>query len=250
MILQHGCSTKSILEEEKKDIKYLTKLYEEKSWEKRKEAISKICAYKSPEVTALLLTALNDTHSIIRIEAIKCLGKRKEKKAKKNIKYIAENENNINEKLAATQALANYRDPTAAPVFAKGLNNEDWFIREESIKGLLMINDLLIQQVSIPYIMEALEDPKVNVRLAALENLKVKNKKIFIKLSEIINDEDNYYKISLLKAALKAIDGYLLNKKTRERLIGFLTHPNKEIRILSLYILRSDNKLQTYEKNK
>ncbi|MBN2039966.1 MAG: HEAT repeat domain-containing protein [Spirochaetes bacterium] len=243
----NGCSQKLLLEEEKKNVKNLLALYESSSWEEREKAVNRICAYKYPEATDMLIKALDDSHSAVRIDALKCLGSRKEKKAKRQIKAIAESENNISVKLAGIQALANYRDPTAAPLFAKGLESNDWFIREESIRGLLMINDTLIQQVSIPYILEALKDPKVNVRLAALENLKVKNKKLFDVLLEIIISKENYYKISLLKAALKALNGYLLNEKTRERVIEFLTHPNKEIRILSLFILKKDNELQAYE---
>lgn len=249
LFILNGCSKKFLFEEEKKDIKNLIKLYENTNWEKRKEAVTKICAYKIPEATDLLITAIDDIHSIIRIEAIKCLGSRKEQKARKNIKMIAEFENDPNVKLAAIQALANYRDPSAAPVFAKGLVDDDWLIREESIRGLLMINDVFIRQVSTPYILEALKDQRINVRLATLDNLKIKNQKLFAALSEIINDEKNYYKIRLLRSALKAINGYLLNRKTRERLIEYLTHPNKEIRILSLNILKKDNELQAQIEN-
>ena len=160
--------------------------------------------------------------TIIRIEAIKCLGLRREKKAKKIIRQIAEFETHANIRLGAIQAMARYRDPDSAAIFSKCLDDEDWLIREESIKGLLSIDDKSIQQISIPYVIKALNDSRINVRLAALEHLAVKDKRLFKELTAIINDNDNYYRINLIKACLKAIQGYLLDEKTRNRLIEFL----------------------------
>ncbi len=138
-------------------------------------------------------------------------------------------------------------EPPLAPELAQGLVSDDWLIREESIKGLLMIDDILIEKISVPYIIQALNDPRINVRLTTMEYLKVKDERISAVLSGIINDDENFHKINLLKAALKAIHGYLLDKETRERLIDFLTHPNVDIRILSLGVLKKDKELQGNE---
>ena len=147
------------------------------------------------------------------------------------------------------KALAEYRDPTASPIFVKGLTSEDWLLREESIKGLLMIDDILIQQVSIPYILKALRDQRINVRLSALKYVKVRNIKIYEVLQHIVNNKNNYNRIIILISTLNAIKGYLLDDKTRERLIEFLTHPNREIRILSLSVLKKDNELKQIQED-
>ncbi len=147
----------------------------------------------------------------------------------------------------AIQTLAQYRDPTSAPIFAKGLASDDWLVREESIKGLLTIDDIFIKRISVPYIIQSLNDSRINVRLATLENIKIQNKVIYNELTVIINNEENYNKTNLLNAAIKAINGYLLDKATRERLISFLTHPNTEIRLSSLKVLKKDKELQDNE---
>ncbi|MBN2403269.1 MAG: HEAT repeat domain-containing protein [Spirochaetes bacterium] len=244
LILIQGCSGRYISEDnERKIVEALSQSYKSNSWETRKEAVSNLCFHYSPEVEDIVITALEDTHSAVKIEALKCLGIKRPLKAKRIIRRIAESEQDNNIRMYSIQSLAKYRDPTSAPVFAKGLNSEDWLIREESIKGILMIDDALIKRISVPYIIQALNDSRINVRLAALENLKIKNKIIYNELSAIINNDETYNKINLLNAAIKAINGYLLDKTTREKIISLLTHPNVDVRISSLGVLKKDKEL-------
>ena len=111
-----------------------------------------------------------------------------------------------------------------------------------------MIDDIIIRHISVPYIIVALNDERINVKLAALENVKIKDKKIYEEICTIIKSDENKDKIILLSAALKAINGYLLDRDMREIIIGFLTHPFPEIRIASLGVLKKDRELQ--KKNK
>jgi HEAT repeat protein len=247
-IIIPGCSKRYITEdEEHKVIEALSQSFKSESWETRKEVINNLCLYNSPQVEDILITALDDNHSIVKIEALKCLGIKRPAKAKRVIRHIAEFEEDNNIRTYSIQALAKYRDPASAPVFAKGLASDDWLTREESIKGILMIDDILIRRISVSYIMQALKDSRINVRLAALENIKIRNEIIYNELSLIINNDENYNKINLLNAAIKAINGYLLDKTTRERIISFLTHPDTEIRISSLAVLKKDKELQENE---
>jgi HEAT repeat protein len=238
-----GCTGRFISDDENKDLEKIIKLYDSLSWEDRNSAINQVCVIKSSNAVNLLARALDDTHSANRIQALECLGIRTEKSTKKRIKEIAESDPDSNVKLKAIQALAWYKDPSSAPVFAKGLSHEDWLIREESIKGMLMINDAIIREISIPYILKALDDPRINVRLTALRYLEVKNQRIYYKLTGIINDEKNFNKINLLKTCLNAINGYVIDPDTKKKLIKFLTHQNKDIRILALNVLKKENEL-------
>jgi hypothetical protein len=243
-----GCTKRYTTEnEEHKAVELLSQSYKSNNWQTRKEALNRLCTYNSPETEDLLIAALEDTHPIVKIEALNCIAVKKPNKAKRNIRQIAEFEDNDNVRMAAIQTLAKYRDPAFALIFAKGLASDDWLIREESIKGLLMIEDILIMHISVPYVLQALSDPRINIRLATLENLKIKNKVIYNELSAIINNDENYNKINLLNAAIKAINGYLLDKTTREKIIGYLTHPNIEVRISSLGVLKKDKELQENE---
>jgi len=245
-IISHGCSKSFITDDELNSVKKSAQSYKSENWETRKEAISKICSFNTPEAETLLIEALNDSHSSVKIEALKCVSIKKPANAKRLIKEIAEFETDSNIRMYAIRSLATYRDPTDAPVFAKGLANDDWLLREESIKGMLQITDLFIQKISVPYIIQALKDTRINVRLAAIENLNFKDERIYKELAAIINNEDNYNKINLLNITLKSIHGYLLDQKTRARLIEFLAHPNREIRIISLSVLKKDKELQQY----
>jgi hypothetical protein len=244
----YGCSKRYITEDEdRKAVVLLSQALKSDNWQTRKDALNRLCSYNTTETEDLLIAALDDTHPIVKVEALNCLAVKKPNKAKRNIRQIAEFEDDDNVRMAAIQTLSKYRDPTFAPIFAKGLSNDDWLIREESIKGLLMIDDILIMRISVQYILQALSDPRINVRLATLENLKIKNKIIYKELSAIINSDENYNKISLLNAAIKAMNGYLLDKTTRVKIIGYLTHPNIEVRISSLGVLKKDKELQENE---
>jgi HEAT repeat protein len=242
-----GCSRELITSEERRAVETLCLSYNSENWETRRDTIRHICSYNIPQVHEVLTAALTDTHAGVRIEALKCIGDMKVVNAKRPVRQIAEFENDDNIKLYALQALTKYRDPFSAPVFAKGLQSNDWLIREESIKGILMINDPLIQQTSVSYFLQALKDERVNVRLAALENVKIKNEKIYKELALIITDQENKQKVVLLKAALKALNGYLLDNVTRARIIDLLTHADAELRVLSLGVLKKDKELQDRE---
>jgi hypothetical protein len=248
LISIHGCTTRYITgDEESKAVQLLYQSYRSDNWQTRKDTITRLCTYNSSEAEDLLIAALDDTHQAVKMEALNCIAAKKPNKAKRNVRQIAEFDKDENVRMAAIQALSKYRDPTFAPVFAKGIASDDWLIREESIRGLLMIDDIVIMRISVPYILQALKDTRINVRLAALENLNVKNKVIYNELSAIINSDENYDKINLLNAAIKAINGYLLDKKTREKIIGYLTHTNINVRISSLAVLKKDKELQENE---
>ena len=85
------------------------------------------------------------------------------------------------------------------------------------------------------------EDTNISVRIALLNNLKVKSLDIYV---SIINkfEISSMKKIntSLLRATLKALKGYRLDLRTREKVIELLGHRDKNIRILALRVLKQE----------
>lgn len=245
-----GC-TKNLVNDQEKEVEKLTQLYQSESWEVRKKAVIKASSLKSSITEDLLLTAMNDTHMSVRMEAVSGLGDIRSYRAKSAIKQLSESENNSNERWYALKALAQYRDPTSAPVFAKGLGSSDWLIREESIKGLLCIDEIVIKHISTPYIIKALDDPATNIVTAALANLNIRNEKIYAKIIEILTKaySDPAKKINIMKASLTALHGYELDNNARKLIIKLLTHPNNDIRLLSLAVLKKDRELQLNKEN-
>lgn len=246
LFLVAGCAGSLIKDEEKTEIDKLIQLYQSENWEVREKTIIKASFFNSVLTEDLMLKAMNDTHIAVRMEAINGLGNIRSYKAKTIIRQIAESDNSGNERWYALKALAMYRDPTSAPIFAKGLNSSDWIIREESIKGLLKIDDIVIKHISTPYIIKALDDPGTNVVITTLLNLNIKNEKIYAKIIEILTQaySNSSNKINILKASLNALQGYELDKNARQVIIKLLTHSNSEVRLLSLAVLKKDKELQ------
>lgn len=206
------------------------RMYESDDWTARKKAINSASRIHAPEATDLLLKATYDTHATVRIEALAGLRRHMPHKALDRVKEIAESENNINVRWHALKTLGYYREPTAALIFARNLKDDDWLIREESIKGLLKIDDYSIRYVSVPYVIEALGDGSMSVKLTTLKYLQVSDPRIYDKLSAILLSAGDGQQ-ALIEQTLKALKGYELEQKTRDRVIRYLTHQNVNIRL-------------------
>jgi HEAT repeat protein len=234
-----GCG-KSVKQKTAEDLNRFEIQYRSPDWTERIKAMISVSAYSSPQAVDILKKATEDSHSLVRIEALKGLDKIVSPSAKILIRNIAESENDDNVRVNAIRALAKYRDPTAALVFAKGLKSRDWLIREESIVGLLMIDDLTIKYISIPYIIEALGDRNESVVVTTLKNLDIRDPRIYKRIVKIMKSAPSY-KHSIIIAALKALQGYRLDENTRKYLIEYLTHNNVDIRLLALRALKQES---------
>ncbi len=221
----------------------ILKDYRSRNWERRLNAVITISKYtnlKDPlKAEILLYKATYDDHTAVRIEAIKGLSEYSSKIVIDRIKKIAKKGKNANEKWYALNALARYGDPDFAEIFLSGLKSKDWLIREISIKGILMIDSIKIKYKLIPVIIKAINDPNESVRIAALNNLDIKDKAIYKELIKKIKKK-NYSKNTFLRAVLKALSGYKLDKSTRSKIINLLTHRNPAIRILALRVLKEE----------
>lgn len=213
--------------------------YESDNWLKRRDAVREIAAFQSEKAVDLLLKATEDIHHAVAIEALEHLFKKLPEKGQERVRYMAEFEKNDNVRWYALKVLAQYRDPSSAPVFVVGLNSRDWLIREESIRGLLLIDDYVVKYISIPYIIEALNDRSLNVRIAALENLDIKDERLYRTIVGMLPDSE--WNTSLLEGILKALKGYRLDDKTRKYVIRLMTHQNTKIRLLAFRVLREES---------
>lgn len=215
------------------------KLYQSDNWETRRKAVAAQSELEYSVVEDFLMQAADDIHPLVRIEALKGLARYTGSKSLGKIKNMAEYEQNSNVRWYALKALTVYKDPTAASIFVKGFGSEDWLIREESIKGILLIDDFAIKYVSVPFVIAALEDPNINVRLSALEYLNFKDEKIYRVLAKML-DRDMSGENTILKAVLRAIKGYRLDPFTKKRIAAFLVHPNLDVRLLAFRALKAN----------
>lgn len=231
----------------KKSSEYL-EMYKSGDWTVRKTAIQKLSKFNDQESIDALIVATNDSHSAVVIEALRALRRHKPAKALDRITELAEKSTHPNIRWHAIRTLGFYKDPTSAVIFAKGMNDEDWLIREESIKGLLKINDYSIRFISIPYILQALEDPSNTVKLAALKYLRIKDPRIYQKLSKILLDSQDYQQ-KIIEETLIALKSYELDEVTKEKVIYYLTHQNQKIRLAAYSALLSHQKSAKYRKS-
>jgi HEAT repeat protein len=216
--------------------------YNSKNWEVRLESVKNISKY-SDSVYAknsllLLMKALDDSHSKIRIETLKTLKVMKAPAAEEKIGSMALNDINSNVRFFAFSALEEYGSIQNEDIFINGIDDTDWLIKEAALKGLMKIKDPEIQIKHINIIISAINDKNISIKLAAISNLNIKDPLIYDKLSEIINNKESG--LSVLKAALEKIKGYKLDNKTKGRLIELLTHRDKNVRILSLQALKQE----------
>ncbi len=242
-----SCARSFVSQPETKTSAEYIAMYKTDDWTIRRSSIQKLSKFNDPESIDALIAATEDSHSAVVIEALRALRRHKPAKALDRISELAEKSTHPNIRWHAIRTLGFYRDPTYALIFARGMNDEDWLIREESVKGLLKINDYSIRFISIPYILQALEDPSNNVRFATLKYLRIKDPRIYQKLSKILFDSKDHQQ-TLVEETLKAIKGYELDEETREKVIHYLTHQNKNIRLEAYNALLAHQKLVKHRK--
>lgn len=242
MFISPSCFSKLTTKKQPVDInKYIT-IYDNGNWIEKKDAIRNVRKFPSEQTFSFLTKAADDPHSIIRIEALKAISLYTPPGAVEKVKQLALNENKPNVRWQALRTLSLYKDPASALIFAKALKSDDWLIREEAIKGLLNINDYAIRYVSIPYILEALNDPVESIVITALNNLTIKDQRLYRKISKILHDTPQY-KHSLLQSALMSLTGYTYDTRTRNTIVTLLIHRNKNIRIAAFRALKAESEI-------
>jgi len=221
-------------------------LYKSSLWTDRVRAIDMAADVRSLRAEELIISAVDDEYSRVRIESLDSLTKFKTQNAFDAVKQSAERETDKSVKWTALKSLATYRNSLAAQTFIKALSNDDWLIREEAIRGLLAIHDPETEELSVESILRSLSDPSENVRIAALSNLRVENPRIYSVLKIQISDAKNRSHFTYLEALLTALANYKLDESVRKIILTLITHPDTEIRILALRCVKSsDEKVET-----
>ena len=223
-----------------KEIKTAVDNYNSDSWVIRLSAIESISKYSdtvyAKNSILLLIMALDDPYSEIRIEALKSLKKIKAAAAEEKIGQLALTDENFNVRYFAYMALGEYTNKANEDIFLQGIKSNDWLVKEAALRGLMRINDPGIQIKHIDIIIDGIKNKNTAIKLTAIQNLTIKSALIYDELANIIND--NASGLTILRAALGEIKGYKFDIKTRMRIIDLLTHGDKDIRILSLQALR------------
>jgi len=249
LLLLISCGRDALIDQQMMDEKSITSAeiqYDSKNWQIRKRAIENLAVSinresPNPRAVRLILKATYDIYPSVKIEALNSLSGIYTEEVYERVVKIASSENNPNVKWYALNSLAMFKNPMSAPVFIKGFRSSDWLIREASIKGMLMIEDITTKRQLTPYIVMGINDPVMSVQIVTLKNSDIYNKTIYREIKK------NFYRKktgnSLLNASLIAIKGYKLDQATREKIINLLTHHNTRTRILALRVLKEEQKL-------
>ena len=247
-----SCSRENIKQktEEELAIQKSANMYHSPDWIIRLEAIT---ALENPphqktwhssnkkKIITFLEGATEDIHTAVRIEAVKQLAVyTNEAGVVKYLEEISLNEENNNIRWTALNSLLQSPSRETIRVFIINFASSDILIKETSIKGILKLSDDSSKQDVLPYILEALNDKSINVRIAVLENLKFRDEAIYQVLAKYF--QKNPLSITMLNLSLKAITGYKLDEDTQEKILPLLTHSNANIRILALRALKSSHK--------
>lgn len=194
---------------------------------------------KNDLVIGILTYAAQDPQQAVRIEALESFAKIKSEQSLSMIKKAALGDKDGNVRWYAIKLLRKYNDPSIADIYIKGFGSDDWLIREESIKGICSLDDDVIKQRMVPYIIKAINDSSTSVMLTTLHLVRIKDDRIYRAIAEKLGKATEY-NYSLLEATLTAMTGYRLDPKTKEKVINLLVHNNVHIRILALRVLKKD----------
>lgn len=241
-----SCSFTNVLQQEneaaKTSISSSITDYSSEDWETRLAAVKRASNFSDTiyarNVLNLMLQAASDYHPAVQIEAIKSLKKMKSYSSLEKLRELSMTDADHNVRRASITALHDYASNDNIDIFLTGIESRDWLIREASYVGLLKIKPDDIQKNYIGKIIKGMKDPNLSVKLAVLTNLKIKDPLLYNEISGIINKKRTG--TSLLKGALVAVNGYTFDDKTRVRLLGLLTHRNRDVRILSLQALKRE----------
>ncbi|MBN2077498.1 MAG: HEAT repeat domain-containing protein [Spirochaetes bacterium] len=214
------------------------------NWMERVDAVKEIVRYIGPDKNDLifgtLMVASGDPYQQVRMEAVKGLAIVKNQECLSMLRRIASSDPADNVRWLALRELRGLGDPAAADIFIRALDSEDWLIREEAARGITSLDKEIIRSRMIPHILKAINDPDVNVVLAVLNTITVRDPRLYRAIADRLTAGSDY---SLLEASLKAINGYRLDEKTKEKVIDLLVYNNSRIRVLALRVLKSDQAL-------
>ncbi|MBI3838650.1 MAG: HEAT repeat domain-containing protein [Planctomycetia bacterium] len=91
----------------------------------RRQILRTLTAFPNPLVSAVLVAAMGDSDTEVRIVACRALGKRGGKEAVGELTRVISSDTNLDVRIAAVRALGETRDATALPPLAEALVDPD-----------------------------------------------------------------------------------------------------------------------------
>jgi HEAT repeat protein len=228
--------------------KDILKLYSSSRWDIRLKTVKLTLQFvktKKDFAQTMLLKATYDDNRAVRIEAIKSLSYLKTATIEKRLQDIIKNSKDGDERWYALKTLALFNNPQNSTLFISAFNSTDWLQREAAVKGFLSIRDLKEQYKYVPFILQALNDEKISVVITTLNNLEIKDDRIYSLLSDKLKEEaEKENRFSMVSALLSALKGYTLDLKTRDVVIDYLVHPNVTIRLKAYRVLKEEKEIK------
>ena len=226
---------------EEERIRKNQELYKSGVWTEREKAVDSTAGCRSKLAEKFLTAAAADSHERVRISAVKALSGIHTDSAFTTILERARMESDTNVRWESLRALALFRRAEAFPVFVSASNDRDWLIRETAVAGLLDIRDEKVSMLAAESAVAALSDSSENVRIAALSHLKITDQRVYQFLARQVAGGAYYRRTEYLKVLLRALSAYKLDPDMRTSVLGYITHPNAEIRVLALQAIRSSD---------
>ena len=229
---------------EKEEVRKSEMLYQSRAWTDRLKAVENVKPVGSIETQRFLSRAAADPHERVRIGAIRGLSLIRNDRSFRTILEIAQTEKEPNARWEAFQALAGFRKADAAPLFASAVNDPDWLMRETSVAGLLDIDDAKTRKESLPLAVEALSDSNENVRIAALSHLTLTDQRVYVFIARQLSGKSYYKRTGYLKVLLATLAKYKLDKEMRSSVLEYMTHPDAQIRVIALQVVKNSDARQ------
>ena len=169
-----------------------------------------------------LIQEINNENPSVRAQAIKELGKRKERDAVKLLIRVLESDPSSNVRESAAEALGQIGDPIGVESLTNSMHDADISVRRASIVALGEIGDPRATMKLIP----SLEDELFHIRIDTIRALgKLENPIPVPYLITAMNDRDEFIRFCAAEAL-----GKIMDPRSVDPLIEKLNGPDQDLR--------------------
>jgi HEAT repeat protein len=243
IVLFSSCSTALINDQKTNDalIDRAAALMQSSRWTDRISAIELLSEQRNPRSETILAAAADDQHTRVRIEAAAALSNYSSQTSLIILHRMALDDSDSNVRLSSLKSLLVRHNAESASVFIQLFTDKEWLLRETAVLGFCGIVDHTVQMKYVNMIIDMLDDPSENVRIAILNNYRVHDTRIYQFIKKSLSNDSIIYRPSLLKALLHALLDYKMDPQTRLRVASFMTHANPDIRVMALHCINSSD---------
>ena len=198
----------------------------------RSGAIDKLEKIHDPRAADLLIAALSDENSFVRMKATQVLGKSRDIRAIKPLILRLKNDDENSVRCAAIASLGEIGDPSAIEALGEGLKDPDKTIRIWTTEALKKIQDPRV----IVHMISAISDKDETVRLGAsaclAEHASVGDPSAIGGLGEVLKDPDETIRIYAVGALGKIHDPLVI-----VHMLSVISDKNETVRLLASHYL-------------